>query len=624
MHPSRSQGRAFRVTVMVLVVASTALSSGRGRAATERYRFEDAYDNVNGGDWYRDYNNESATLAWGESYVMMSLAAMYRRTGDPIYLERLSFHADGVLAQTDAARGVQDYHGESNMCWQDKHYQPNEEPYCYVVHPGMIGYPIGEFARIVRDTPQLFDQPAWDGTPFGQKASDYVSALEAVIATHDDEFMPIGDGGAYAFQDDATFTCCPGEPVPLNQSNAMGRLLLVMWDLTGKTEYLDKATRLARTFKDALTLGPQGEYLWNYWGGNYNPPGEDISHAAINVGFAQLAASLRLVFDDTDMERFGRTFMERVYVDAETFSDYVGGGSTNGASYKPQSARWLVLAPTRPGVYQAVRDYYDRAFPPETVGSGSILLGLAYLARFEPWLCEPFFYSVDWAAYEGYYQATAYGANVLTVPPSVTDSCLMPLTFDASKVTSVSQWDGESYHQAAVWPASSGWDTRFVAFDPEWWFAYWEGGALFEFEDDFVEGEGIKVAEPDVLSPPSIVSAPIVEAEVGVPYAYDADGLPVAEGDEPFCWSLASAPPGARIDFRTGAIDWTPEQDGTYQFDLEVENDSGRAVQSFVVTVGSGGGGCNEPENTRGISVAPGAGVVLWLLVRRRRRRLRV
>ena len=610
--------RWSRTGTLVAVLLATAAAPPH--AATERYRFEEAYDNVNGGDWYRDYNNENATLAWGESYVMMSLAAMYRRTGDPVYLERLSYHADGVLAQTDAARGVEDYHGESNMCWQDRHYQPNEEPYCYVVHSGMIGYPIAEFAQLVRDTPGLGDQPAWDGESFGQKAAEYVSALEAVIATHDDEFVNQGDGGAYAFQDDATFTCCPGQPVPLNQSNAMGRLLLAMWDLTGRTDYLDKATRLARSFRDALTLGSQGEYLWNYWGGNYTPPGEDISHAAINVGFAHLAAQLGVVFDDIDMERFGRTFMNRIYVDAETFSDYVGGGSTNGSSYKPQSGRWLVLSVARPGIYQAVRDYYDRAFPPESIGSGSILLGLAYLAQYEPWLCEPFFYSVDWAAYDGYYQATAYGANVLTVPPSPTQSCLMPLTFEIVKETRVSQWDGTSYHETAIWPASGTWDTRFVAFDPDWWYDYWEGGALFEFEDDFVEGEGIKVAEPEPLTPPTIVSAPVVEADVGVPYAYDADGLPVAEGDEPLCWTLGNAPPDARIDFRTGAITWTPTQEGVYPFELVAENDAGRDVQSFVVTVGPVSEGCGESTSTRGGAGIPYLGAVAWLLLRRRRR----
>ncbi len=620
MHwPTTWTGLNGRLFVGIFLVASF-VPGPAAHGVTARYWFEDAYDNVNGGDWYRDYNNESATLAWGESYVMMALAAMYRRTGDPLYLDRLAYHADGVLAQTDEARGVVDYHGESNACWQDRHYQPNGEPYCYVVHSGMIGYPIAEFARLVRDTPSLRDQATWDGTTFEEKAAAYVAQLEEVIATHDDEFVDLGDGGAYAFQPDATFTCCPGQPVPLNQSNAMGRLLLAMWDLTGRSDYLDKAVRLARSFQDALTLGLEGEYLWNYWGGTYSPPGEDISHAAINVGFAQLASSLRVVFDEVDMARFARTFMVRIYVDAETFSDYVGGGSTNGASYKPQSARWLVLAPYRAGVYQAVRDYYDRAFPPDAVGSGSVLLGVAYLAEHEPWLCEPFFYYVDWAEFDGYREATAYGANILTVPPSPDAACLMPVTFEAMKETSVSQWDGEQYHRAAVWPATTEWTRRFVAFEPAWWYEYWEGGALFEFEDDFVEGEGIKVQDPEPLTPPAITSEPLLEADVGVPYHYDADGVPEAAGDAPFWWSLVSAPPDARIDFQTGEIFWTPGQDGTYAFELQVENDSGRDLQTFVVTVGTGSSGCGGEEGARGPGVAFGlVTLALWPWARRRR-----
>ena len=43
-----------------------------------------------------------------------------------------------------------------------------------------------------------------------------------------------------------------------------------------------------------------------------------------------------------------------------------------------------------------VRDIYEVDYPPESIASGSLLLGWAYLAEFEPPLCAPFFYSVDW------------------------------------------------------------------------------------------------------------------------------------------------------------------------------------------------------------------------------------
>src|SRR5687768_8371640 len=97
----------------VSVLVPAFLLSGAAGAVTARWAYEEAYDNVAAGAWYRDLDNEGASLAWGESYVMMSLAAMFRATGDPAYLDRLAWHADGVLAQRDDARGVADYRGVS-------------------------------------------------------------------------------------------------------------------------------------------------------------------------------------------------------------------------------------------------------------------------------------------------------------------------------------------------------------------------------------------------------------------------------------------------------------------------------------------------------------------------------
>ena len=114
-----------------------------------RYAFETAWDNVNGGRWYRDENNETATLAWGEAYVLRGLIAMYRATGESEYLLRLADQADGVLAHTDAARGTPDFTGAAEPCWQDRHYQANGEAYCYVVHSGMILAPLVEAAVLV-------------------------------------------------------------------------------------------------------------------------------------------------------------------------------------------------------------------------------------------------------------------------------------------------------------------------------------------------------------------------------------------------------------------------------------------------------------------------------------------
>ena len=91
-------------------------------AVSVRYQFEDGYDNSEDGEWCRLCTNDGNGLMGYESYVMKSLAEMYDLTRDPLYLERLSWHIDGVLSMRDDARQVQDYRGLESPCWRDLFY----------------------------------------------------------------------------------------------------------------------------------------------------------------------------------------------------------------------------------------------------------------------------------------------------------------------------------------------------------------------------------------------------------------------------------------------------------------------------------------------------------------------
>ena len=550
-----------------------------GRGASARWAAHDAL--AGGGDWYLGADNDNALLAWGESYAMMALAAQFRATGDPDYLAELARHGDAVLAARDDARGVTDYRGVSGACWRNTHYQPSGEGYCYVVHSGMIGYPLAELARLVQ-LHGLEQEPAADGTTLGEKAAAYTDALLETVAHHDDQWR---NDGTYVFRPDATFLGYPGVDLPLNQSNAMGRLLLALYDRTGDPELLDRATRLAERFAAQLTAGGDGALLWNYWGGGYSGNGEDISHAAINVDFAVMAAARGVVFDGGDLDGFATTFVERIYVDDGTFSDAVGGGPTNGSSYRPQAGRWVRLAATRTAIHTAVHDLFAADYPPSGAGS-TAALAWALLAEFEPVACEPFFYYVDWLDPDphgdgDWREATDYGANVLTVPPDLAAPCAVPLEVDAPRAVTAQQWDGAEYHDAARWRATGGPATRHLPYEPRWDHVYWSDGVLFQFADSFVEGDGILVRESTGFELPSIEGKPPAAGEVGVPVPFE----PTGGGDEPGWWSLLRFPTGARVDPATGALSWIPAEAGIHPFTLELRNDWGATTLDYEVTV---------------------------------------
>jgi hypothetical protein len=441
----------------------------------------------------------------------------------------------------------------------------------------MLIYPMIEFARLV-STWRHRDTLAYDGQTWTAKADAYVAAAKQTVAYHDDEWDP---NGYYVFRADATFLEYAGKDQPLNQSNALGLALLALHDVTGEPAYLEKATALASRFKAQLASGPDGEHLWNYWGGAYAGNGEDISHAALNVAFAALAAERGVVFTDDDVDRFALTFLRRVYRDDATFSDFVGGGPTNTDSYRAQIGRWLPLARRRTAVYTAVHDAYVRDYPPASIGSGSLLLAWAYLAEFEPVLCPHTFYVVDWADSGDHQQATAYGANILTLPPDHARGCRIPLDVRITNVTEAAQWDGEVYHPLTRWRATADFEPRSVPYEPRWPFEYSGESVLFEFEDQFVSGEGIRVREPPAYALPAITSAPPTAAEVGAEVQY----VPTGAGDPPFWWSLADGPLGLEVEPATGALAWTPTAPGPVKFSLALENDLGRAVQEFVIDV---------------------------------------
>ena len=555
-------------------------------ATTPRWGFEAAYDNNL--PWYMGVDNESASLAWGESYVLMALVSMFEATQDPTYLDRLGTHLDAAHANRDDQRGVVDYRGVSGACWRDWYYQ--DEPYCYVVHSGMIAYAFAAYGAAVRES-RLVDHHAPDGETYGDKADRYIGYAEEVVANHDDQW---NDAGHYIFRTDADMLDYAGVDVPYNQSNAMGRVLVALWRATGDATYLDKVEKLAAAFRAGLSTTADGAYVWNYWGGTYTDPGEDISHAAINVSFAADCANIGVEFDANDMFAFGETFVSHLYLSDTVIGEYVGG--VGGPTSLPQFAGlWLEVAPWRPTIWTASADLYRQLAPADTITSAWMLYSQAMLAKHALPHCEHFFYSADWDDQGDWRSATAYGANILTVPPDWAAGCAIPVEIDLDQVVEAAQWDGTHMHDVARWSATDAPAKRLVAYEPSWPLEYWDGGVLFEFQDASFTGEGVYVREPETLAAPVILSTPPEACTPGELWTY----TPQATGDDPFWWSITEGPIDLRTDPATGELSWVAE-DCTASFTLQVENDVGADSQTWQLDAPAPDdtGAPEEPEDT--------------------------
>ena len=154
--------------------------------------------------------------------------------------------------------------------------------------------------------------------------------------------------------------------------NALGRVYLEMYALSGRGDFRKKAEGLAKYFKDHMRLKRNGSYEWDYWPRtNYEKVTsrfvEDVTHAQINLSFAVQAFQNGLVFDPQDMERLTATFLENIVREEGDWASTVGGeGSTVAAGTHEGLTGWIVLDEFDPHVAITMDEFLERntsAFP---------------------------------------------------------------------------------------------------------------------------------------------------------------------------------------------------------------------------------------------------------------------
>jgi len=305
--------------------------------------------------------NPDSDWGWSQSRVMMAYQAMYEGSGDEAYLTRLLEQIDRVLAARGDRRGLNDeIRGKMMPGWITTGYTEGKR-HAYLVHAGMITYPMARCVAVLKRNPQLAAKHA-------QAISKIIADVEETLRAYEEEWRkdPNADEGYYY---------CPvlKAGLPFNQQNALGRTLVAMYLATGKEDYRRRAEMLARYFKNRLKL-QDDRYVWDYW--PQRPGAEDTSHASINVDFAFQCYRAGIVFDETDMKRFAATLRHITLPDG--FSDFIDGKMVKGSGLGRYIGGWAHLCFIDPTLRMPLAEFFAAKGQP----AGSVtMMGAGYVVE---------------------------------------------------------------------------------------------------------------------------------------------------------------------------------------------------------------------------------------------------
>lgn len=339
--------------------------------------FDEFDEGLNGGLGMSMADNSKGQLAWLQSYHMMGYMSAWKATGDTKYLDKIADQFSRMLECRDDRLGRVDVRTSSTRKGWGTLAFDKTGWHVFVVHTGMICLAPAEFVREVKSSETLT-------RAYGTTASVFLRELEDMLADASADFKTNADGEGW-FEDANTTGI-----VPLNMSNAMGRVILELHHITGKPEYRKQATELATYLRNCMKDNGAGGYNWAYWPRSSSEKitrGEDISHAAINVDFAVRCHKAGIVFTKEDLQKLGNTWNNKVRRANGTWSGFVNGERAEKPEvYIPQApGRWLGLYPyLSPETARVFYSDVARAFSGQAIIRPSSAYGVAQLGLYKP------------------------------------------------------------------------------------------------------------------------------------------------------------------------------------------------------------------------------------------------
>lgn len=291
---------------------------------------------------------QPGVYAWGEAHLLWAFLLQYEATAETRYLDVFVERFHTMLNLRDDRYGRYDVLRQRFMpAWGSLRFSHGRYT-CWLVHAAMLCYPAARFCRLVSEQPALACRYLSDFTAFLTAIKETVAAYEPLWREG-----PLSAEGYYlepAMPDDGH--------LPLNQQNAMGRVMLEMEKLSGCEGYRERVAKLARSLSHRMWLERDGACQWAYRPPLFPPfdgqGTEDISHAAINADFAWACMKEGIVFSSEDLSHFCVTFKKRICPRGEGIADNIDGSMRNG-TFAHMLGYWGRLGADDPAIVHIIQ-----------------------------------------------------------------------------------------------------------------------------------------------------------------------------------------------------------------------------------------------------------------------------
>ncbi len=245
-------------------------------------------------------------LCWNEGHFQGALLNVWELTGDRRWIETAVARAGQVWQFAGAARGQKEALWNRELpTW----YNARETgTACTLVSGVIMGY-IARLMRTVHEDARLAD--------LRPLTAAWLPACEAIVALHEPEWIEFADGSGMHLEPyhKGPRRVYPGGGSrinPLNREFFLSMAMLDLWRLNDNPEYLRKVKMNAAYFRRVCDWN-EGHCVWEYETTAVPGPGEDISHAAVQVRFAEACCRAGIEFGESDLRCMAATLKDKIF-----------------------------------------------------------------------------------------------------------------------------------------------------------------------------------------------------------------------------------------------------------------------------------------------------------------------